>query len=61
MSGQPPQDKPDMADGSSDRRVMAPSKGHDYTDNRPRWDWPTKYPSEARTCINREAFALAAY
>lgn len=37
---------------------MAPSSGHDYTDSRKPWDWQTKYPPEARTCINNEACIL---
>ena len=60
MSGQAPQDKSSVADHRSDSRGMAPSRGHDYTDNRPPWDWPSKYPPEARKCINIEAGVLAA-
>lgn len=59
MSGQAPQDNAHAADRQSDGSGMAPSKGHDYTDNRPPWDWPSKYPPEARKCINTEASILA--
>ena len=55
-----PQGTHNSADVQSDNRSMAPSKGHDYTDGRPPWDWPSKkYPPEARKCINREAAILA--
>lgn len=59
MSGQAPQNNAHMADSQSDSRSMAPSKGHDYTDNRQPWDWPSKYPPQARKCINTEAGILA--
>jgi hypothetical protein len=38
---------------------MAPSPGHDYTDDRAPWDWPSKYPAAARERINTEAKLLA--
>jgi hypothetical protein len=38
---------------------MAPSSGHDYSDGRKLWEWNTKYPSQARACINNEACLLA--
>jgi hypothetical protein len=30
----------------------------EYTDGRSRWDWKSKYPSEARTLLNSEAWIL---
>jgi hypothetical protein len=32
----------------------------EYTDGRPLWDWKTKYPPEARSCLTNEAWILAA-
>lgn len=31
---------------------------NDYTDSRERWDWKTRYPPDARRCINNEAITL---
>ena len=59
MSGRAPQDLKVAADQQSEGRSMAPSPGHDYTDNRAPWDWPSKYPPAARKCINTEAAILA--
>jgi hypothetical protein len=59
VGGQAPQELKVTADPSSDNDPMAPSPGHDYTDNRLPWDWSSKYPPEARKYINREATLLA--
>lgn len=34
--------------------------GHDYTDDRKPWDWDSRYPPEARSCMRTEAGALVA-
>jgi hypothetical protein len=40
---------------------MKPFGGeHDYTDGRKPWDWETRYPDQARTRMNTEAFVLVA-
>ena len=39
--------------------MAIPTGSTDYTDGRPRWDWPSKYLPPARTCINWEAGILA--
>jgi hypothetical protein len=49
-----PTANPDPQSGS-----MAPSSGQDYSDGRKLWEWNTKYPPQARTCINNEACLLA--
>jgi hypothetical protein len=59
VGGHVPQDNSHGADHQSGGLGMAPSKGQDYTDNRPPWDWRSKYPPEARKCINIEAGILA--
>jgi hypothetical protein len=56
VSEQAPQVEP--GDPESGGQRMAPSKGHDYTDNRRLWDWSSKYPPEARRRMNIEAFIL---
>jgi hypothetical protein len=38
--------------------MATPVAARDYTDNRPPWDWPSKYPPTARGCINVEAAVL---
>lgn len=38
---------------------MAPSSDHDYSDGRKLGEWNTKYPPQARSCINTEACLLA--
>lgn len=37
---------------------LKPRPGHDYTDSRVPWDWSSRYPSEARSQINLEAWIL---
>ena len=36
------------------------AKANDYTDGRRPGEWESKYPADARRCINQEAFVLAA-
>jgi hypothetical protein len=53
----------DLADGSAQPSTspsMKPPVGgdHDYTDGRVPWDWTSRFPMEARKCMNTEAYTL---
>src|SRR5262245_32947084 len=46
--------------GSAPDAVSSPKRKDEYSDGRPLWDWPSKYPAEARRGINCEALFLLA-
>jgi len=61
MESAPPEQKDQSGPADSDSDSMStPGKATgEYTDGRLPGDWKTKYPSDARRCINQEACVLA--